>query len=302
MHQLVRKVITSLIFSFTILLTGCSDSVPSEDKTNAQLTVSDVEASAIIKHYADLAYVVLEDSLLTAKALKVAAIKLIKHPSEVALLQAQEAWRNARVPYSQSEVFRFGHIDDDWDRQLNAWPLDEGLLDYIKPGNYRFEDGNVNAIANIIAKDSLMIGTEKIDLSYFTPEVLNRLNEIGGHDVNVATGYHAIEFLLWGQDLNGFKKGAGNRPYTDYSRGLACTHGNCERRGEYLIAVINLLIRDLGLMVEQWRPGASGNYRDRLLSDNVDQGLRKILFGMEALSLNELAGKRMKVALGNSFT
>ena len=36
----------------------------------------------------------------------------------------------------------------------------------------------------------------------------------GGADVetNVATGYHAIEFLLWGQDLNGTGPGAGNRP------------------------------------------------------------------------------------------
>ena len=29
----------------------------------------------------------------------------------------------------------------------------------------------------------------------------NKLHEIGGNEANVATGYHAIEFLLWGQDL-----------------------------------------------------------------------------------------------------
>jgi putative iron-regulated protein len=46
----------------------------------------------------------------------------------------------------------------------------------------------------------------------------------------VATGYHAIEFLLWGQDLNGTGPGAGNRPWTDYSR-TECSNGHCDRRG-----------------------------------------------------------------------
>ena len=38
------------------------------------------------------------------------------------------------------------------------------------------------------------------------------LQEAGGIEANVATGYHAIEFLLWGQDLHGTGPGAGKRP------------------------------------------------------------------------------------------
>ena len=170
-----------------------------------------------------------------------AAESLVSTPSDASLFQAREAWRAARVPYSQTEVFRFGnHLVDDWEGQVNAWPLDEGLLDYIKPAKYVFEHGNAGAIANVIASESILVGDEEVDLRRFTPEVLVSLNEIGGSEVNVATGYHAIEFLLWGQDLNGTNEGAGNRPYTDYSKGLACTHGNCERRGEYLLVAIDL--------------------------------------------------------------
>ena len=42
------------------------------------------------------------------------------------------AWIAARVPYQQTEVYRFGNrIVDDWEGRVNAWPLDEGLIDYV---------------------------------------------------------------------------------------------------------------------------------------------------------------------------
>ena len=44
---------------------------------------------------------------------------------------ARAAWIAARPSYQQSEVFRFGNaIVDDWEGRVNAWPLDEGLIDY----------------------------------------------------------------------------------------------------------------------------------------------------------------------------
>lgn len=46
-----------------------------------------------------------------------------------------------------------------------------------------------------------------------SPQLLaEELHMLDGVQANVATGYHAIEFLLWGQDLNGTNPGAGNRP------------------------------------------------------------------------------------------
>ncbi|GAL11977.1 iron-regulated protein A precursor [Vibrio astriarenae] len=162
--------------------------------------------------------------------------------------------------------------------------------------------GNEGATANIIANTKLQVGGEVIDVSEITPELIASLNEIGGSEANVASGYHAIEFLLWGQDLNGTNRGAGDRSYTDFVVGEECTNGNCDRRGQYLKAASQLLVDDLKWMEAQWVQGGADNYRSELLSEPSQEGLRKMLFGMGSLSLGELAGERMKVALEANST
>jgi putative iron-regulated protein len=110
----------------------------------------------------------------------------------------------------------------------------------------------------------------------------------------VATGYHAIEFLLWGQDLNGTGPGAGNRPYTDYDTKV-CTGGHCDRRAAYLKTAAALLVSDLQEMAANWaRDGAA---REELAAKGVDGGLVTILTGLGSLSYGELAGERMKLGL-----
>jgi len=274
-------------------LTAQSDAAATQTATKA----------SVVEHYADLAYAGYEDALITARALDKATDKLLANPTEANMKAAKEAWLAARVPYQQTEVFRFGNtVVDDWEGQLNAWPLDEGLIDYVQADDYQYELGNAGATANIIASKSINVGGETLDVTVLTPELLADLNEIGGSEANVATGYHAIEFLLWGQDLQGFEPGNGQRPVTDYATGSDCTNGNCERRGEYLDAVTDLLVSDLEWMVAQWAPGASDNYRSQLTNADADEGVQKMLFGMGSLSLGELAGERMKVALeANSY-
>ena len=267
------------------------------------VNADDVAADDVVTHYADLAHTTYLDALKAAKTLDEAIDALLAEPTEETLAAARHAWRQARVPYQQSEVFRFGNpVVDDWEGQLNAWPLDEGLIDYVAEDGYQHELGNAGATANIIASDSITVGGETLDVSAITPELIASLNEIGGSEANVASGYHAIEFLLWGQDLHGYESGAGERPVTDYVTGEECTHGNCDRRGAYLDAVSDLLVSDLEWMVAQWAPTADQTYRDELLAAPTAEGLRRILFGMGSLSLGELAGERMKVALeANSY-
>jgi len=141
------------------------------------------------------------------------------------------------------------------------------------------------------------VGEEKVDVKDITPEKLASLNELGGSEANVATGYHAIEFLLWGQDLNGTGPGAGNRPASDYLEGKGATGGHNDRRRAYLKSVTELLVKDLEEMVGNWAPNVADNYRATLEAEPVNDGLRKMLFGMGSLSLGELAGERMKVSL-----
>ncbi len=263
---------------------------------------ADVTPKQVVAHYADIAHAVYADALSTAKVLDQKIQSFIAQPSAANLQAVKQAWLNARVPYQQSEVFRFGNaVVDEWEGQLNAWPLDEGLIDYVAD-DYQYELGNEGAKANIIAKTELTVGASKVDVATITPQLIADLNELGGSEANVASGYHAIEFLLWGQDLNGVGPGAGERPYTDYVQGAGCSNGHCDRRAAYLQATADLLVQDLEWMEKQWSATITGNYRETLLNESADSGLRKMLFGMGSLSLGELAGERMKVALEANST
>lgn len=259
--------------------------------------VDDAAAKAVVAHYADMVFAVYSDAESTAKTLQTAVDAFLAKPNADTLKAAKAAWVAARVPYLQSEVFRFGNtIIDDWEGQVNAWPLDEGLIDYVDK-SYEHALGNPGASANIIANTEVQVGEDKVDVKEITPEKLASLNELGGSEANVATGYHAIEFLLWGQDLNETGPGAGNRPASDYLEGAGATGGHNERRRAYLKAVTQLLVSDLEEMVANWKPNVADNYRATLEAEPGETGLRKMLFGMGSLSLGELAGERMKVSL-----
>ena len=246
----------------------------------------------VLKTYADIALAGYEDSLTTAKALDVAIDAFVANPSEAGLTAAKDAWKAARIPYQQTEVFRFGNPQvDAWEGKVNAWPLDEGLIDYVAASYGTENDENALYTANVIANPTIMIDGEEVDASAITPAFLQGvLQEAGGNEANVATGYHAIEFLLWGQDLNGTGPGAGTRPASDYNPS-ECTNGNCDRRAQYLAAASDLLVTDLEEMVAAW--GAGGSARTELTT----LGVPAILTGMGSLSFGEVAGERMKLGL-----
>src|SRR5690606_14152620 len=138
--------------------------------------VDEAAAKAVVNHYADLALAVFSDAASTGKALQAAVDALLADPSEATLKAAREAWLAARVPYMQTEVFRFGNpVVDEWEGQLNAWPLDEGLIDYVAE-DYQHALGNPGAQANIIANTEIQVGEDKIDVSEITSELLASLN------------------------------------------------------------------------------------------------------------------------------
>ncbi|QCI99931.1 imelysin family protein [Agrobacterium larrymoorei] len=252
------------------------------------------DPAAVVKHYAELAQAKYQDSLTTAEALDKAIDALIATPSEANLKAARAAWIKARVPYQQSEVYRFGNpIVDEWEGKVNAWPLDEGLIDYVDSSYGTESDENELYTANIIANKEITVGGEKVDASKITPDLIRSLAEAGEVEANVTTGYHAIEFLLWGQDLNGTGPGAGNRPYTDYDT-KNCTGGNCDRRADYLKAASTLLVADLREMAANW---AADGEATKAVEADPKKGLTAILTGMGSLSYGELAGERMKLGL-----
>jgi putative iron-regulated protein len=261
----------------------------------AALPALAAEPAAILKTYSDIALAGYEDSLTTAKALDAAVGALVAKPSAGTLDAARKAWIAARAPYQQTEAFRFGNpIVDEWEGRVNAWPLDEGLIDYVDASYGTESDANGFYTVNVIANAKVSSGGDEVDAATITPEVIQSLQEIGGVEANVATGYHAIEFLLWGQDLNGTKPGAGSRPATDFDP-ANCTGGNCDRRVQYLNAASDLLVADLKEMVGNWK--ADGSARKALVEGDPAAGLTAILTGLGSLSYGELAGERMKLGL-----
>lgn len=260
------------------------------------VAVADVTPEAVIAHYVDVAEAKYGDALATAKALDAAIEAFLANPTDETLQAARSAWLAARVPYQQTEVYRFGNaIVDDWEGRVNAWPLDEGLIDYVDASYGAESDENSLFTANVIANPSIEINGKTIDATKITPALISEtLQEAGGIEANVASGYHAIEFLLWGQDLNGNGPGAGDRPATDYSL-ENCTNGNCDRRRDYLGAASDLLVADLEEMAANWKTG--GAARLALEKTGVAGGLSTILTGMGSLSYGELAGERMKLGL-----
>lgn len=248
--------------------------------------VENKELIAKIKsNYAAIVYASYQDSYSQAVALKNAINTFVATPTSANFDAAKQAWLDAREPYGQTEVYRFsnGPIDDANGPEglLNAWPLDESYVDYVSG----------NATAGII-NDATNHPT--LSASY-----LESLNEVGAAE-NVSIGYHAIEFLLWGQDdANTALLTAGQRPYTDYVTGGSGTATNQDRRGEYLKICAELLVDHLEIMVNHWNPSGSSNYYTTFMGLSDGTAITNIMTGMATLSKSELAGERVFVALQN---
>jgi putative iron-regulated protein len=258
-------------FAAAFLLAGCGP-----DTTSGPPPLSE-SAPKVIEGYADLVFTTYSDTLDGAKGIDTSLDALVKTPSDMALAAAKQTWLDARNAYGQSEAFRFygGPIDDadGPEGRINAWPMDESYVDYV----------DADPAAGIINNPA----------TYPTIDgpLLTSLNEKDG-EKNISTGYHAIEFLLWGQDKNA--SGPGARPFTDYVVGAGGTAANQDRRGAYLLATGKLLIADLTLVHGEWTDG--GAYRTSFMKLPPEEALRNILLGMGSLSGAELAGERMQVA------
>ncbi|WP_237173963.1 imelysin family protein [Paracandidimonas lactea] len=266
-----------------------------------------VTPDAVVAGYANLAAAKYEDSLTSARAMQKSIDALIAQPSAATLAAARQAWFAARQVYQQTEAFRFGNpIVDDWEGRVNAWPLDEGMIDYVDASYGTESDANAYYVVNVIANPRLSIGGKPVDARDITPALLREaLHEADGNEANVATGYHAIEFLLWGQDLNGTgpapegrigtpqERHAGNRPHTDFDL-RQCTGGNCDRRVQYLKVATQLLVDDLREMADHWKEGGAAS---QAVTQDARQGLIAMLTGLGSLSYGELAGERIKLGL-----
>ena len=265
MTPVLRRLVP-VVLLVSVSLAACGD----DDEDGG----GDVDSAEVITGYADGVLASYTASLASATTMDTAIDGFLADPSAATLEAAKAAWLAARNDYGLTESFRFydGPIDNaetGKEGQINAWPMDEAYVDYVE-----------GFLAAGIINDPSTYPT--IDA-----ELLTSLNEAGG-EANIATGWHAIEFLLWGQDLSA--DGPGARPVEDYTSAVAS-----DRRATYLTVVTDLLIGDLGELVDAWSD-TDGSYRAEFLALPADEALTKIITGAGELSRGELAGERMNVA------
>lgn len=273
-----KKKISTIALSVTMgLVTACGS-----DSSSTPAIIEATEDS-VKANYVAMAYASYSDSLTTAQALKSAIDSFIASPTEANLSLAKAAYKEARVPYQQSEIMRWdtsitvaadltsdGGLAsvDEWEGQVNAWPLDENHI------------------------DSIIAGVDTINV-----DLLLAQNGVNGNEANVTTGVHAIEYMLWGADNNGTEAGAGERPATDYDV-TGCLDTFCERRSDYLEAASELLVDDLIAMQVEWSPAAAstvGSLANNFL--NSELALDYIIGSIHAMATDELAGARMNSGL-----
>jgi putative iron-regulated protein len=228
----------------------------------------------VIEHYATGVRAAYEASLAAATEMDAAIDAFVADPTAETLEAAKQAWLAARDDYGLTEAFRFygGPIDDEEsgpEGLINAWPLDEAYVDYV-------EGDETAGIVN-----------DPDTYPTIDAELITSLNEEGG-EANISTGWHAIEFLLWGQDLSA--DGAGARPVADYTEAA-----NADRRLTYLTVTSDLLLEHLTGLVEAWAPDAD-NFRADFVAQEPDAALVDIITGVGELTRGELAGERMSVA------
>ena len=266
---MLRKSLILLLLPL-LLVVACT----TDDGEDTDTAVDAGLKDAIVETYAAGAHASYVKSLNSAQTMDTAIDRFIAVPSQARLDAAKHAWLRARDDYGVTEIYRFydGPIDNEENGPeglINAWPLDESYIDYVEG----------NALAGIINNpDTFPV----IDSA-----LLVSLNEEGGEE-NISTGWHAIEFLLWGQDLN--EDAPGYRPVEDYT-----SKSNADRRATYLAVASDLLLQHLRQMVDAWAPGAN-NYRAQFVNKNSDEALQDIITGIGEMSRGELAGERMTVA------
>jgi len=240
----------------------------------------DFDAKPQIAAYSTVVYESYKDSHDAALRLQQAIEAFLAKPSAITLARARFAWMNARIPYLQTETFRFydGPIDfanaetqeEGPEGHINAWPLNEAFIDYVK--------GNARAG---------LVNDTKVKL---TPAAILERDQVSD-EADVTTGWHAIEFLLWGQDLSAI--GPGDRKADDYVAGK----GNNDRRRLYLKTVTQMLVDDLAGLVKAWEPGKAGNYAAKFAALDQREALGRIITGMAMLAGHELMSERLAVAL-----
>ncbi len=226
-----------------------------------------------LSNYADLGWEMYSDAVREVIRFNMAIYAFRKDPGPDTFEEAKRLWVEARKVYGRTEAFRFSDtpIDElELEILINAWPIDESYIDYTRDDP---ESGIINQLEAYPKINSV---------------VLPRLNEKGG-EANVSTGWHVVEFLLWGQDFNA--DGPGNRSWTDYTTGK-----NADRRMKYLVTATEVLRSHLVMVSDEWSPFKYDGHPGEFFLRRPSRIIRTTMRGIASLAGREVASERLAAA------
>ena len=224
-----------------------------------------------IDAYIELVATSYQKSAASAKLLQTAIETFLSSPTPETLKAARAAWVSARPDYLKTEAFRFyGSPIDSVEGKINAWPVNEAFIDYV--------EGKA---------DSGLVNTANLEINANTLVSMNQLQD----DADVALGWHAIEFLLWGQDLS--LTGPGNRPHTDYIAGVASN----DRRRAYLSLVTKMMVEEIDALAPQWNVATTDSYAANFKKIPQLEAIGRMMAGIAFLVSHEFKDDRLAVGL-----
>jgi putative iron-regulated protein len=249
---------------------GAGAAVTSYALSAADANAFNYDAKAQVQAYANHVHASYGDARAQAETMAKAITAFLDTPTAESLAEARKAWVAARPSYLRTETFRFydGPVEA-IEGEINAWPMNEAFIDYV--------EGKADA--------GLINGKDALDIAALT--AANQKSD----EADVTTGWHAVEFLLWGQDLS--LDGPGNRPHTDFIAG----QNNNDRRRAYLAAVTDKLVKDIAVLETAWAPGVADNYRAAFEKLDQREALGRVINGMAILAGFEFMSERLNVAL-----
>ena len=106
----------------------------------------------------------------------------------------------------------------------------------------------------------------------------------------MSTGFHAIEFLLWGERADQ-TQGPGNRPFTDFVDGG--TAQNQARRRTYLQVATQMLLDTMRGLDAEWDLTDPASYGAKLVAGDPKDGVTKMFRGLSQMAISELFYERM---------
>ena len=291
-----------------VCLAACSPKQTEE--ASKPSTVIKFDSSAFSAQVGIEAYTSLSRANRSAQVMDSKLASFMHHPNPMSQEEITQSWRQAYDDFLASLIFAYLPIQDppDWHTQriaysdllvqLDSWPIEGGYIDYIQ--GYPFS-GIVNDLTLVIDEKNIRSQHGFTDPS------------------NASLGYHAIEFMFWGQEgkrsahdffpqentapvpINDAEESLHNDDEQDINdEGLRHAGEslhipqNHNRRRQYTKLLSEILQKDLHRIQRRWEV-SSGYYAQLLQQSSPENTLQAALIAGQRFISEELLQKRFQL-------